>query len=124
MIYSKNTNSTILAAYLLSTAMMILATSIQLIATLTKYPEMLIAGRVIGSFFSPMCDSVLILYLQEISPVKIRGALSSLCATGYFIMALFGMMLFGEPREAGRIVCLVLIVAGTVGLKLFSGKAA
>ncbi len=37
--------------------------------------------------------------------------------------ALLGMMLFGEPREVGRIVCLVLIVAGTVGLKLFSGKA-
>ena len=37
--------------------------------------------------------------------------------------ALLGMILFGEPREVGRIVCLVLIVAGTVGLKLFSGKA-
>ena len=32
-------------------------------------------------------------------------------------------LLFGEPREVGRIVCLVLIVAGTMGLKLFSGKA-
>jgi quaternary ammonium compound-resistance protein SugE len=31
---------------------------------------------------------------------------------------LFGMMLLGEPRSAGRIVCVGLIVAGVVGLKL------
>jgi len=37
--------------------------------------------------------------------------------------AFLGMMLFGESREVARIVCLVMIVAGTVGLKLFSGKA-
>lgn len=37
--------------------------------------------------------------------------------------AALGMMFFGEPREVGRMVCLVMIVAGTVGLKLFSGKA-
>jgi quaternary ammonium compound-resistance protein SugE len=36
--------------------------------------------------------------------------------------ALLGMMLFGEPREVARIFCLVMIVAGTVGLKLFSGR--
>ena len=37
--------------------------------------------------------------------------------------ALFGMLILGESREVGRIVCLVMIVAGTMGLKLFSGKA-
>lgn len=37
--------------------------------------------------------------------------------------AVLGMWLLGEPREVGRIVCLVMIVAGIVGLKLFSGKA-
>jgi len=37
--------------------------------------------------------------------------------------AFLGMWLFGESREVARIVCLVMIVAGTVGLKLFSGKA-
>ena len=37
--------------------------------------------------------------------------------------AALGMMLFGESREVARILCLVLIVAGTMGLKLFSGKA-
>ena len=38
--------------------------------------------------------------------------------------ALLGMLFLGEPRAVMRIVCLVLIIAGTVGLKLFSGKAA
>lgn len=37
--------------------------------------------------------------------------------------AALGMIFFNEPREVARIVCLVMIVAGTVGLKLFSGKA-
>jgi quaternary ammonium compound-resistance protein SugE len=37
--------------------------------------------------------------------------------------ALLGMILWNEPREVGRMVCLLLIVAGTMGLKLFSGKA-
>lgn len=38
--------------------------------------------------------------------------------------ALWGMLFLGEPRAVARIVCLVLIIAGTVGLKIFSGKAA
>jgi quaternary ammonium compound-resistance protein SugE len=37
--------------------------------------------------------------------------------------AILGMMFFGESREVARILCLVMIVSGTVGLKLFSGKA-
>jgi len=37
--------------------------------------------------------------------------------------ALIGMLFLDEPRQIGRIVCLVLIVASTVGLKLFSAKA-
>ena len=37
--------------------------------------------------------------------------------------AVLGMVLLGESREAARIVCLMLIVAGIVGLKLVSGGA-
>ena len=37
--------------------------------------------------------------------------------------AVLGMLLLGESRETARIVCLVLIVAGIVGLKLVSGAA-
>ena len=34
--------------------------------------------------------------------------------------AILGMILFNEPANAGRVVCLVLIVAGIVGLKFLS----
>ena len=37
--------------------------------------------------------------------------------------AIFGIIFLGEPREVARVVCLVMIVAGTAGLKLFAGKA-
>ncbi|GLY69290.1 DMT family transporter [Amycolatopsis taiwanensis] len=32
--------------------------------------------------------------------------------------AVYGMVAMGEPASAGRITCLVLIVAGVIGLKL------
>ena len=34
--------------------------------------------------------------------------------------AIAGMVLFGEPTDAARVGCLILIVAGTIGLKLAS----
>jgi quaternary ammonium compound-resistance protein SugE len=33
-------------------------------------------------------------------------------------VAILGMMLFGEPRDIARILCLLLIVRGILGLKL------
>lgn len=33
---------------------------------------------------------------------------------------LLGMVLLGEPRDAGRLACVGLIVAGVVGLRLLS----
>jgi len=39
-------------------------------------------------------------------------------------VALLGMFLFGESRDLMRIVCLLLIVSGVLGLKVFSGDAA
>jgi len=38
-------------------------------------------------------------------------------------VALLGMALFGESREFMRIVCILLIVCGVIGLKVFSGDA-
>ena len=35
-------------------------------------------------------------------------------------VAILGMMLLGESRDIMRIICLLLIVSGIVGLKLFS----
>ncbi|HSN62873.1 MAG: quaternary ammonium compound efflux SMR transporter SugE [Azonexus sp.] len=34
--------------------------------------------------------------------------------------AILGMILFGESREVARVLCIVLIVAGIVGLKLLT----
>ena len=33
-------------------------------------------------------------------------------------VAILGMILFGEPRDIARILCLLLIVCGIVGIKL------
>jgi quaternary ammonium compound-resistance protein SugE len=49
-------------------------------------------------------------------------------ATGYAVWtgigaagtAIVGMALLGEPREVGRIVCVMLILSGVVGLKVLS----
>ena len=38
--------------------------------------------------------------------------------------ALLGMIVLGEPRTVGRIACLLLIVGGTLGLKLLSREPA
>jgi quaternary ammonium compound-resistance protein SugE len=34
--------------------------------------------------------------------------------------AAFGMLFLGEPRDVARLICLLLIIAGVAGLKLFS----
>jgi len=39
-------------------------------------------------------------------------------------VAILGMVLFGESKDIARILCIVLIVAGVIGLKLFSGQHA
>ncbi len=39
-------------------------------------------------------------------------------------VAILGMVLFGESKGIGRLLSIVLIVAGIVGLKLFSGQLA
>ncbi len=36
--------------------------------------------------------------------------------------AVYGMMFFGESKEVARIVCILLIVSGVIGLKFLSPK--
>ena len=44
--------------------------------------------------------------------------------TGAVGVAILGMILLGESREVARLLSIALIVAGVVGLKLFSGQSA
>ena len=37
--------------------------------------------------------------------------------------AILGMFLFGESRDVARILCILLIVCGVAGLKVFSGDS-
>lgn len=79
--------------------------------------------------FSRLGPSVLTVVLMIASFGLLSLALKSLpVGTAYAVWtgigaigtALVGMAFFGESREWPRLVCLVLIALGIVGLKLFS----
>ena len=68
---------------------------------------------------------------MTISFVLLSQALKTIpLGTGYAVWTgigavgtvLLGMIFFNEPREIGRIVCLLLIITGIVGLKLVSSR--
>lgn len=76
---------------------------------------------------SKLAPSVLFLVTLTISMVGLGYALRTIpIGTGYAVWvgvgaigaAVYGMAVQGDPVSAGRIVCLVLIVAGVAGLKL------
>lgn len=102
-------------AYLISVVMMATACGIQMYASTTDYPELLITGRIVTAIFSPLSDAALILYLQEISPTSLRGTMSSLYSTGYCIMGLFGMM-FGHDLMLGHSLPVLLSVPVLAGI--------
>jgi quaternary ammonium compound-resistance protein SugE len=37
-------------------------------------------------------------------------------------VAVAGMVLFNEPRDVGRLICIFLIIAGVAGLRVLAGK--
>ena len=47
------------------------------------------------------------------------AAWTGIGATG---VALIGMVHYGDPTTVGRLVCITLIVAGVIGLRVFSGE--
>ena len=83
--------------------------------------------------FTRLVPSVLTLTSMLASVVLLGLALKTLpVGTAYAVWtgigavgaATVGIVVYGEPATAVRAVCILLIVSGIVGLKLFSGAAA
>ena len=77
--------------------------------------------------FTRLAPSLFTLVSMVVSVVLLGLALKALpVGTGYAVWtgigtigtAILGMILFGEPATAMRLVCIGLIVAGILGLKL------
>ena len=79
------------------------------------WPSLITALLMIASFF------FLSLALRSLPLGTAYAIWTGIGAVG---TALVGIFVFGEPRTAARLVCIVLIVAGIVGLKLTSSSQA
>lgn len=64
-----------------------------------------------------------VLLAQALKTLPIGTAYAVWTGIGAVGTAILGMVLFHEPRDAMRLVCIGLIVAGIVGLKLFTRTA-
>ena len=72
-------------------------------------PSLLTAAMMIASFY----------FLSlAVKTLPIGTAYAVWTGIGTVGAAILGMVIFGESREAGKIICILLIVAGIAGLKL------
>lgn len=79
--------------------------------------------------FTKLWPSVGTIGAMAVSFILLSQALKTIpVGTGYAVWTgigavgtvIIGMMFLGEPRDVGRIVCLLLIIAGIVGLRVVS----
>ena len=79
--------------------------------------------------FSRLWPSIATLACMAVSFLFLSLSLKTIpIGTGYAVWtgigaagtAILGILIFNEPREAARILCLILIIAGAIGLKLTS----
>lgn len=65
------------------------------------------------------------LYLLSVAmkTIPLGTAYAVWTGIGAIGVAVLGMILFGESREWVRVLCILLIVAGVVGLRVFSRSA-
>jgi quaternary ammonium compound-resistance protein SugE len=63
-----------------------------------------------------------LLLAQALKTIPVGTGYAVWTGIGAVGAAVVGMLYLGEPRTAARIVCLLLIVAGIVGLNLVSSK--
>lgn len=75
-------------------------------------PSLLTASAMIASFW------LLSLAMKTIPVGTAYVVWTGIGAVG---VAMFGMILFDEPHDLVRILCLLLIISGVIGLKVFSG---
>ena len=75
--------------------------------------------RVVPSVLTVLAMTVSVYLLgQAVRTLPIGTAYAVWTGIGAAGTAILGMALFGEPREAARLLCLALIVGGAVGLRL------
>ncbi len=73
----------------------------------------------IGAGASMLASGVLLFLAQRTIPMGTAYAVwTGIGSVGAFTA---GVILFAEPAQAARVTCVLLIVAGIVGLKVFSG---
>jgi quaternary ammonium compound-resistance protein SugE len=75
------------------------------------WPSLLTGAAMVLSF---------VLLSQALRTLPVGTAYGVWTGIGAVGTAVFGMLFLGEPREAARLVCILLIVAGIAGLKLTS----
>ena len=63
-----------------------------------------------------------ILLAQALKTIPVGTGYAVWTGIGAAGTAILGMVFLGESRDGARVVCLLLIVAGIVGLKLSSGQ--
>ncbi|MCK9362631.1 MAG: quaternary ammonium compound efflux SMR transporter SugE [Syntrophales bacterium] len=77
------------------------------------FPSLLTVASMVISLF------LLSIAMREIPVGTAYAVWTGIGAVG---VAILGMLLFGESREIGRIICLCLIISGIAGLKLVSSS--
>ncbi|HTE14466.1 MAG TPA: quaternary ammonium compound efflux SMR transporter SugE [Burkholderiales bacterium] len=79
--------------------------------------------------FSKLTPSIITIAAMIVSVVFLSLALKSIpVGTGYAVWtgigavgtAILGIVLFAEPATVARMICIALIVAGIIGLKIYS----
>jgi len=78
----------------------------------------------IGATFAIMCLSLWLMSQATAKGVPIGTAYAVWTALGAAGTAVLGIILFHEPRDAVRLVCLGMIIAGAVGLKFIAPPTA
>ncbi|MBI1750851.1 MAG: multidrug efflux SMR transporter [Acidobacteria bacterium] len=69
-----------------------------------------------------MGTASVILLAQATKQLPIGTAYAVWTGIGAVGTAALGMLMFGESRNAARLACIVLIIAGVIGLRMVSGN--